>query len=161
MLGRQSWAFLSLLSGAGIVSFCVFIQHTALKQGGPDFTYWSAAQNQVFITFNRWLFTIGVSFIVMPMTLGSLTWLYRAFSWYVWTPLSRLTYSTYLVSYNLALVLFLSQQYSWYFNFLRVIQDLLCLLFLSYLSALFISLIVEIPCVTLAKTFVLSRHPLK
>lgn len=161
VLGKQPWAFLSLLSGAGIVTFCVFIQHTALKQGGPDFTYWSAAQNQSFITFNRWLFTIGVSLIVMPMTLGSLTWLYRAFSWHVWTPLSRLTYSTYLVSYNLALVLFLSQQYSWYFNFLRVIQDLLCLLFLSYLSALFISLLVELPCVTLAKTFVLSRHPLK
>lgn len=160
VLGKQPWAFVSLLSGAGIVTFCVFIQHTALKQGGPDFTYWSAAQNQAFITFNRWFFTIGISLIVMPMTLGSLTWLYKAFTWQVWTPLSRLTYSTYLVAYNLALVLFLSQQYSWYFSFLRIIQDLLGLLFLSYLSALFISLIVEIPCVTLAKTFFLSKHSL-
>jgi hypothetical protein len=150
VLGKQPWAFVSLLSGAGIVTFCVFIQHTALKQGGPDFTYWSAAQNQAFITFNRWFFTIGISLIVMPMTLGSLTWLYKAFTWHVWTPLSRLTYSTYLVAYNLALVLFLSQQYSWYLG----------LLFLSYLSALFISLIVEIPCVTLAKTFFLSKHSL-
>ena len=160
-LSNSVVAKVSLVVGAGLVTFCVFIQHTALKQGGPNFTYWTEAQNQAFVTFNRWLFTIGVSGIVVPMTLGGLEGLNSVFSWHIWTPLSRITYSVYLTGYNLALVLFLSQQQSWYFSFLNIIQDLLGLLFLTYFLGLIISLLVEIPCVTLAKTFMLTRHPVK
>jgi peptidoglycan/LPS O-acetylase OafA/YrhL len=157
---NQYVAIVSFVMGIGLVTFCVFIQHTALKQGGPQFTYWTPNENYVFITFNRWFFSIGVSGIVVPITLGALRWPSQILSFSVWAPFSRLTYSCYLISYNLCLLMMLSQNASFYIDYMSLLQNALVFVFLSYVAGLCVCLLVEIPVLSLEKLFVQSRHSL-
>jgi peptidoglycan/LPS O-acetylase OafA/YrhL len=62
--------YIGLAIGLFLINFVIFIQYSAYKSVDDGFDSWNENENTVFMTFDRILFTLGLSLIYLPILFG-------------------------------------------------------------------------------------------
>mmetsp|Transcript_11638 Transcript_11638/g.17064 ORF Transcript_11638/g.17064 Transcript_11638/m.17064 type:complete len:681 (+) Transcript_11638:438-2480(+) len=143
--------FLYLL-GAALVNIFIFIQHTAWKQSyeyGHD--TWTDSQRYLWYGCSRIMFILGLSCLLLPMLLGHGKFVASMLSASVWTPLARLSFSTYLIHYGVLWTVTASQKTGYYLCDSNLFIDTLWGVPCSFAAAVPVYLMIESPFIGLEK----------
>ena len=94
----------------------------------------------------------------MPLLLGHFTIISDFLSLYPWSILSRLTFSIYLINYEILRIYLLSQKDTLAYNSYNTIKDCIFIFVLSVLFAIPLTLIIEMPSINLGKLLLGSKN---
>jgi|Transcript_25416 peptidoglycan/LPS O-acetylase OafA/YrhL len=106
-----------------------------------------------FYFFYYILVGLGLSLILMPMILGYFPFLASFMGSSVWTPMSRLTYSTYLMHLTILSAVMMSTRQSAFLNNMTVFIAFASMFVLSLVGGLIVYLLVEAPFINIEKIF--------
>ncbi|CEM15783.1 unnamed protein product [Vitrella brassicaformis CCMP3155] len=146
MRGVGRWAG-SILAGA-LMLFLIYIQWTANKDHP---VVWTQVENSLFLTFSRGAWAVGLTWYVYLCALGHAPITNFFLSWGFWSPLARVTYSSYLIHLAIILMWFFARPYQEYYYDGEMYLYVPGFIFISYVTAIFISLLVEAPVMNLEK----------
>jgi peptidoglycan/LPS O-acetylase OafA/YrhL len=102
-----------------LIGLMVFGPYDNLN-GGPTL---SRVSNILYQSSSRVIWAIGLGYIIYACVTSNGGLFNTLFSLPVWTPLARLSFSTYLIHLTLMNVYFLSQDHSFYFRESSIVFD--------------------------------------
>jgi peptidoglycan/LPS O-acetylase OafA/YrhL len=143
----QAVRFVLYALGLFFINFFMFIQYNAYQPGDE----WSRSGNAAFAAFNKLGYSLGLTFIILPMTMGHLSWARVFFESNWWGPPSKLVFGVYLMHMVVGQVYLFSQPVSYFWDPLNTFKDSLFILVLAFLFVIPLHLIVEVPTVNLEK----------
>ena len=144
---------LTFITGLILINFLVFFQYKAIHHPGEnnEFNYWSQTSSTCFLAFERFVYGLGISLIFLPLLLGHFTLISDFLSLYPWSILGRLTFSMYLINYNITEIYLLSQKDILAYNSYNTLKDSIVIFVLSAIFAVPLTLLIEIPSIKLGK----------
>ena len=141
----------SAVVGLALINFIMFIQLDSAKDASNGWKKWTKADNILYLGFNRTLYALGLTMVLLPMLQGYY-WLGIWFlSHPIWTPFARLTFCTYLVHISLIVSYYFSANEAYWLNDLNIVTDFLFITLISYAAAVPLTLAVESPFMALEK----------
>jgi len=141
----------SAVLGLALINFIMFIQLDSAKDASNGWKKWTKADNILYLGFNRTLYALGLTMVLLPMLQGYY-WLGIWFlSHPIWTPFARLTFCTYLVHISLIVSYYFSANEAYWLNDLNIVTDFLFIALISYAAAVPLTLAVESPFMALEK----------
>ena len=151
-IDRTSIRWFLYLLGAALVNIFIFIQHTAWKQSyehGHD--TWTDSQRYLWYGCSRIMFILGLSCLLLPMLLGHGKFVAGMLSASMWTPLARLSFSTYLIHFGVIWTVIASQKTGYYLCDSNLFIDTLWGVPCSFAAAVPVYLMIESPFIGLEK----------
>jgi len=144
--------WLLYLLGVALINIFIFIEHTAWKEyfeHGHD--TWTDSQHHFWYGCSRIMFILGLSCLLLPMLLGHGKFIASILSGSVWTPLARLSFSTYLIHYGVLWTVIASQKKGYYLCDSNLFIDTLWGMPCSFAAAVPVYLMIESPFISLEK----------
>lgn len=139
---RMTMYFLGLF----LINLTIFVQHNTY-----DTDAWTRGQNAVFLGFSRLTWPLGLSLIFLPMILGQTSILRPFFQSIWWMSTSKLVYCVYLLHMVIGQVYFFSQPMTYFYSQTNLIMDSLFILVISFVIAIPLVLLIEMPCHNIQK----------
>jgi len=111
--------------GLALINIIIWVEYDTTKNPGSamEFPNWTDEQNQTFIAFNRFVYGLGLTLILLPTLLGHFTWIIWIMSLEIWTPLARLTFCCYLVQSNVIDMIYHAQTSAVYLDNFLIFKD--------------------------------------
>lgn len=153
LFDKEWFRYLSFIIGLGLVSLIVFIQYDNMSNPGPDGKYnsWGEHRNIAFMAFDRFVFTLGLTMIIMPSLLGYMKLLTSFLGASAWTPLARINFAIYLIHYNILFTVYINQHTELYFSEYYLIRDTIYFFFISAIAGFLVTMFIEFPCMNLER----------
>jgi len=151
-IDRTSIRWLLYLLGVALINIFIFIEHTAWRQNyeyGHD--TWTDSQRYLWYGCSKIMFILGLSCLLLPMLLGYGKFVANMLSASVWTPLARLSFSTYLIHYGILWTVTASQKGGYYLCDSNLFIDTLWGVPCSFAAAVPVYLMIESPFIGLEK----------
>ncbi len=145
--------YVMYLVGIAGASFCVLAYFDFYKPGSDK----TLGMHMAFGIISRPLFVVSLMLILYPALLGKAALARALLGHEIWTVLSKLTYATYMFHVLVICFYYSSMHQSVYFMPGKPFVFGLEITILSYVVALFLSLVVEWPLTRVAKTWMRSR----
>ena len=144
---------ISFAVGLSLITILIFSQLSTIKYPGDysEYNSWSNAQNYVFIAFERPVYGLGLSMMILPMLLGHFRPLIRALSIYPWSVLARFSFAVFLIHTAIVQVIMKSQKTVMMADEYSNTRYTMYLLIVCMAFALPIVLLIEMPAVNLEK----------
>jgi hypothetical protein len=125
---------------------------------------WSPIETFVYTAFGRTVWIIGIS-IILYLCIGRRGWndgggnlVTCVLSWPCWRPLSHLSFGAYLIHPIVVFVWQLGDREKQVFRLITFGMDYISVCVVSFVAALFASVLVEFPCALLLKKLLQSRR---
>ncbi|XP_070533919.1 nose resistant to fluoxetine protein 6-like [Ptychodera flava] len=131
---------------AGSALAVVYGPYPILKGNHPD--QWVAVLYQ---SVSRFVFTSAVAWVIFACSTGNGGPVDTFLSWSAWSPLSRLTYCTYLVHPGIMYIYYWTRKTLIHFTDMNMTYYFVAQLVLSYAAAFIMSLAIESPMIGLEK----------
>ena len=126
-------------------------------QKTQDMHIWSDTQHVFYVVFNRFTFVLGFVFVILPGLLTGNDVVYKILSFKAFTPLGRLTYSTYLVH----LIVISRTTYGTELTFYGTNESFLYVALvdtiISLIAGFVLSVVAEVPLLTIEKIFIFKE----
>ncbi|OMJ72862.1 hypothetical protein SteCoe_28602 [Stentor coeruleus] len=152
----------TFLFGLCLINVMIFTQYDICKYPGKNYEYdhWSDEGNWIYLALQRFSYGLGLSIMFIPILLGYFSWIINFMGMYVWSVLARLTFVVYLIHLYIMTIAMLSKKTSDEFDLYNNIRDFVFYAVLSFICAIPIVLVVEMPAGNLEK-MIFSRAPPK
>lgn len=141
-------AWFSLIFGITITSVIIF---SVKSSYGCETDCWSLTHSAFYVAFSHSGFAFALMVVLLPLLFGRLSWLKSFLSWGAFRVIARLTYCAYLVHYVFITMYMVSLNNSNYISKDNVVFHYFGLYCMSYLCALGLALIIEVPFTRLEK----------
>ncbi|OMJ73564.1 hypothetical protein SteCoe_27728 [Stentor coeruleus] len=146
-ISKKSYIRITMyLLGLFLINLTIFVQHDTY-----DTNAWTRSQNAVFLGFSRLTWPLGLSLIFLPMILGQASILRPFFQSIWWMGTSRLVFCVYLLHMVIGQVYFFSQPMTYFYSQTNLIMDSLFILIMSFVIAIPLVLLIEMPCHNIQK----------
>lgn len=152
----------TFLFGLCLINVMIFTQYDICKYPGKTYKYdhWSDEGNWIYLALQRFTYGLGLSIMFVPVLLGHFSWIINFMGMYVWSILARLTFVVYLIHLYIMTIAMLSKKTSDQYDLYNNIRDFVFYAVLSFICAIPIVLVVEMPAGNLEK-MIFSRTPQK
>ena len=149
----------SFVVGLGFINFLLFSQYSFYKYPGEDnkFESWSDTEYYAYIAFERFIFGMGLSLLLLPVLLGHFQPVMRFLSFSPYNILSKLTFSVYLVNDSILQGAYKSQKSTMELNQSNILRDTTYYFLICLIVAVPIALLIEIPAANL-ESLILVRN---
>ena len=137
----------SFVLGLGLINILIYSQLSTIQYPGDYNQYdsWSKNQNYAFIAFERPVYGLGLSLMILPMLLGHFKCISRVLSLYLWSVLARFAFVVYLIHFPIMQIIIKSQQNVMMVNDYNTIRDTCYFFIVSVVCAMPIVLLIEMP----------------
>jgi len=122
---------------------------------------WGVAFGVIHFSFVRSVFIIGLCLVIYPVLIGKGKILLGILGHYVWNPLGKLTYGTYMLHIPLLNLYILSFLQGRFFTLFEAFSNTIMGFFLSYILSFILTLFFESPIVQLLKNFLENKRPVQ
>lgn len=145
--------YIIFLLGWGIINVFIFTEFNTFNKPGQNyyFTHWSDSENNIYMTFNRFGFGLGLSLLLMPLLLGYFKPLANFMLYYPWCILAKLTFAIYLIHLPIIEIVWKSQGAAYNYGVYLNIQSTVFFFILSCFFAVLIVFGIEMPAANLEK----------
>ena len=145
--------------GLGLINFIIFSQYSFYKDPGENYQFenWSDTEYYAFIAFERVIYGLGLSFLLLPVVLGHFQLVTDLLSFSAFNILSKLTFIVYLLNYIYLRVVYTSQTTEVELNQFNLVKDSTYLFLVCLIAAAPIALLIEIPAANL-ESLVFNRN---
>ncbi|XP_022092075.1 nose resistant to fluoxetine protein 6-like isoform X2 [Acanthaster planci] len=110
----------------------------------------------VYASVSRFVWALSLAWVVYACKYGYGGWINSFLSWHFWVPLSRVTFSAYLIHPIVILVFYDNFASPWHFSVYLTAFYFAGVASISYFIAIFLALAIEYPCANLEKLFLPS-----
>lgn len=146
----------------GLISLnaAMFIVFDTYDNPGADnfYLHWSKTENVLFLTFERFLASLGIWLILTPMLLGYFRPFSTLMSLYPFVIFARLNFTVFLIHSNFMEIVYRGQKEALEFNVYTNIRDTICFFFACQILAIPVVAMVEYPILNLEKHFLEGRQ---
>ncbi|XP_028392822.1 nose resistant to fluoxetine protein 6-like [Dendronephthya gigantea] len=142
---KPNWFFalIAWLAAIAIGITLVYAPHDATLKDGRA---WKTAENVIYGMFSKAAWGVALAWVVYACHYGFGGLIQRFLSARFWIPLSRLTYSTYLVHPIVLTYIYSSSKTTLYYDTTTVTFYFITAVVLSYACAFILSVVTEFPC---------------
>ena len=151
--------YVGFILGVGLISFVIFIQHSAYADIRNGFQNWNRAETVLFMGFDKVLYGLGLSLTLMPCLLGKFPYLIELMGAAMWAPLAKISYCAYLIHILILGTMIFSAEVAWYWSPLDIAIEYIAAVVLSYAAAFVLSLCVEAPFMNIEKVLFAKKKP--
>jgi peptidoglycan/LPS O-acetylase OafA/YrhL len=132
------------------LTFCpVYLTSSFWRNGG----HWSTINNEMYISFSRVGFLLGIMFVMYSMYKKHTFLLRKVLSGYIWVFLARLTYTAYLLHPMIIFVQYFSATRVFHFNYIYAASQYITNIVIAYTLGLVFHLAMEKPTANLERLF--------
>ena len=142
-------AVASFVLGIAFISFFILAQRGSYSHLNQE--VWTPAQDALFLGTYRLGYSLGLVMVMMPLLLNRLKLVYSILAAPLWEPFAKLSFACFLVHFAIMIGLFAAEEGSFVFNGTNLFCDWVMANTLSWTAAIPLSLIVEVPFMTLEK----------
>jgi len=148
------WRPVSYVIGAVLILAPIFGTYSYFQKNDT----WSTTENALYLAFTRPSFTLGLTLLSFCMYNGHATVLRNFLSADIWGPLSRLTFSAYLIHPVIMYIVFINTENVQQWTPLSVSIYYTAFVVFSYFAAMCVWLLVEKPFMNLEKFWMPPRE---
>lgn len=149
--------YVGFVVGVGLITFVVFIQHSAYADIKNGFESWTTGENVMFLGFEKILYGFGISAVLMPSLLGKFPYLTDFLGAAMWAPLAKMTFAVYLSHILVMGCVFYSFETAFFWAPLNTAIEYVAGVVLCYAAGFVLSLVVEAPFMGLEKALFAPR----
>jgi len=142
-------AITSFALGIAFISFFILIQRQVYSHLNEE--VWTPAENALFLGTYRLGYSLGLVMVMMPLLLNRLKLVYNILAAPFWEPFAKLSFACFLIHYAVMITIFSSDEGSIAFTGTNLFCDWVMANALSWTAAVPLSLVIEVPFMTLEK----------
>ena len=142
-------------AGLLLINIIFFATYDLYNHTNIDLTYthWNLLENVLYIAFENFVFTLGISLVLLPILLGHFRLFISIMSLYPWNILAKLSYAGYLVNYYLIIITYESQKTSLMLSNYENLKNIIYFFIMSLILSIPLFLFIESPASNLEKLF--------
>eukprot|EP01028_Stygiella_incarcerata_P013918 TRINITY_DN862_c0_g1_i2.p1 TRINITY_DN862_c0_g1~~TRINITY_DN862_c0_g1_i2.p1 ORF type:complete len:257 (+),score=35.01 TRINITY_DN862_c0_g1_i2:98-868(+) len=147
--------WLIYLLALSIMSLCFYgdyqnYRHTNIEDPNRS-SYWSKTDDLLYLTFSRFLWSVGVGLLAYPMIVGYGKQMRKFLGHSLWLPFARLTYGAYLVHIIVIYALVMNLKHTFYYGSTMITFIFVACSVFAYLLSFVFYLLVEKPMMNAEK----------
>ncbi|XP_030850769.1 nose resistant to fluoxetine protein 6 [Strongylocentrotus purpuratus] len=113
----------------------------------------STAENAAYMALCRFTWAVSLSWVVFACHYGYGGWINDFLSWELWIPMSRLTYSAYLLHPIIIMVYDFNHGNNYFYSIYMLAFEVTAIVTLAYVAAILMAVAIEFPLGNLEKLF--------